>query len=137
MEINFFYEDVEDLQLDELKISKWIQESVLNEGKMTDTISFIYCSDDYLLEMNQKYLDHDYYTDVITFDYVEGSKVSGDIFISLDRIRENAVSFGVDLLSEASRIMIHGVLHLLGYKDKDTEAKEIMTGKENFYLDRL
>lgn len=134
MSINFYFEDIEEFQLDQLKTIEWIKNSIQKEGKNTSEISFIFCSDDYLLDINRQYLDHDYYTDIITFDYVEGDDVSGDVFISIDRVRENAETFQVSFQNELNRIIIHGVLHLLGYKDKEADEKKIMTGKEDYYL---
>ena len=135
MSINFYFEDIEEFQLDLPKSRKWIKNSISNEGRQSGDITFIFCSDDYLLEINKQYLDHDYYTDIITFDYVEGDVISGDIFISIDRVRENAATFGVSFVNELNRILIHGVLHLLGYKDKSDEEKKLMTSKEDDYLD--
>lgn len=135
MSINFYFEDIEEFQLDLPKSRKWIKNSISNEGRQSGDITFIFCSDDYLLEINKQYLDHDYYTDIITFDYVEGDVISGDIFISIDRVRENAATFGVSFVNELNRILIHGVLHLLGYKDKSDEEKKLMTSKEDDYLE--
>ena len=104
------------------------------EAKTLGEISIIFVSDSYLLEMNQKYLNHDYYTDIITFDYCEMNIVSGDLFISVDRVQENAESFDVDFLTELKRVMIHGVLHLCGYKDKTEEEERMMRELENKYL---
>ena len=104
------------------------------ELKVIGEISIIFVSDSYLLEMNQKYLNHDYYTDIITFDYCEMNIVSGDLFISVDRVQENAESFDVDFLTELQRVMIHGVLHLCGYKDKTEEEERLMRELENKYL---
>ncbi|WP_159521229.1 rRNA maturation RNase YbeY [Sunxiuqinia indica] len=137
MSINFYFEDVEEFQLDLPKSEDWIKNTILNEGKQSGEISFVFCSDDYLLDINRQYLDHDYYTDIITFDYVEGSLISGDIFISIDRVKENADVFKVSFENELNRIIIHGVLHLLGYKDKDLKQKEVMTGKEDYYLQKF
>ncbi|WP_339736805.1 rRNA maturation RNase YbeY [uncultured Sunxiuqinia sp.] len=134
MSINFYFEEIEEFQLDLPKSKKWIKNTISKEGSQPGDITFIFCSDDYLLEINRQYLDHDYYTDIITFDYVEGDLISGDIFISVDRVRENAATFGVSFLNELNRIVIHGVLHLLGYKDKEPEEKELMTTKEDTYL---
>lgn len=134
MSINFYFEEIEEFQLDLPKSKKWIKNTISKEGSQPGDISFIFCSDDYLLEINRQYLDHDYYTDIITFDYVQGDLISGDIFISVDRVRENAATFGVSFLNELNRIVIHGVLHLLGYKDKEPEEKELMTTKEDTYL---
>jgi len=98
--------------------------------------SFIFCSDSYLLKINQEFLKHDFYTDVITFDYSSGDIISGDIFISIDRIKYNAKQFKVSFDYELLRIVIHGVLHLLGYNDKQNQDKILMTSKEDEYLNR-
>lgn len=118
----------------ESEIADWLTNVCQKEGKTLTEVSVIFCSDNYLLDVNQKHLNHDYYTDVITFDYSEGNDVSGDIFISIDRVVDNAKSFGVQMLDEAHRIIVHGTLHLIGYTDKEVSAKEQMTAKENFYL---
>ena len=97
-------------------------------------IAFVFCSDDYLLDINQRFLAHDYYTDVITFDYSIESSISGDVFVSIDRVAENAAQVGVSFENELHRVLVHGVLHLLGYKDKTSEEKAVMTDKEDFYL---
>ncbi len=107
---------------------------VKTELKELGDISIIFVSDQYLLEMNQKYLNHDYFTDIITFDYCEDNVISGDLFISVDRVKENADSFNVDVLTEIHRVMIHGVLHLCGYKDKTEEEEKNMRLLENKYL---
>jgi rRNA maturation RNase YbeY len=107
------------------------------ENKKAGNISFVFCSDDFLLDMNKKHLGHDYYTDVITFDYTENSIISGDIFISVERVKENACKFGVPFSQELSRVMFHGVLHICGYGDKPEDEKRIMREKENFYLKTL
>ena len=107
---------------------------VKTELKELGDISIIFVSDQYLLEMNQKYLIHDYFTDIITFDYCEHNIISGDLFISVDRVKENADSFNVDELTEIHRVMIHGVLHLCGYQDKTEEEEKNMRLLENKYL---
>jgi len=104
------------------------------ESKVLGDISIIFVTDSYLLEMNQKYLDHDYYTDIITFDYCVTNIVSGDLFISVDRVQENAGIVNVGFLTELHRVMIHGILHLCGYKDKTDEEKRVMRALENKYL---
>lgn len=116
------------------QIATWLEETCRAEGKELTELGIIFCSDDYLLEMNRKHLDHDYFTDIITFDYCEGSHVSGDLFISIDRIAENASDLSVTLLDELHRVIVHGVLHLIGYSDKGKAAKTQMTSKEDFYL---
>ncbi len=137
MSIKYFNVDVPLPKLKKRVTSDWIKNSILAEKKRVGDISFIFCSDDYLLEVNQKYLSHDYFTDVITFDYVEGDLISGDIFISVDRISENAAVFNVPFTAELNRILIHGILHLLGYKDKDKSDKLVMTDKEDYFLNLL
>jgi len=134
MGIHYFGEDVSFPKLKKRNTTNWIRRAIILEEKILGDISFIFCSDEYLLEVNRKYLQHDYFTDIITFDYVAGNIISGDIFISIDRIKENSILFETNLANELHRIIIHGVLHLLGYKDKKKEDKKIMTEKENFYL---
>ena len=135
MSLNYYFEEVKDFPISQ-NIDKWIENTILSEKKKAGEISFIFCSDDYLLEINKEHLNHDYYTDVITFDYVVDDEISGDIFISIDRIKENAKEFTVSFTDELNRIMIHGVLHLLGYKDKEKDEKELMTKKEDEYLSK-
>ena len=134
MSILYFNEDVPFPKLSRRKINSWIKKVIECEGKRTGDISFIFCSDEYLLEVNSNYLKHFYYTDVITFDYVVGDIVSGDVFISIDRIKENSLTYEVAFESELNRVFVHGILHLLGYKDKDKKNKEMMTFKEDYYL---
>ena len=107
------------------------------ERKILGEITVVFCSDDYLLDVNKQYLDHDYFTDIITFDYSEGLVMSGDLFISYDRVLDNANTFNVEILTELSRVIFHGVLHLCGYKDKSDMDVILMRDKENFYLDRF
>jgi rRNA maturation RNase YbeY len=107
------------------------------ENKDTGNLCFIFCTDNFLLDINKKYLEHDYYTDVITFDYTVDNTVSGDIFISIERVEENAREFGVSFNHELNRVIYHGVLHLCGYKDKSEEEKRTMREKEDFYLRTL
>ncbi len=114
--------------------SKWIVNSVNNENKIVGDLSFIFCSDKYLLEKNIKFLGHNSYTDIITFDYCEGEIINGDIFVSVERVTENANTFGVDFENELDRVLIHGVLHLAGYQDKSKEEASAMREKEDFYL---
>ena len=137
MSIQYFNEEVPLPKLKKRKSTNWIKDTIQAEGKRVGGISFIFCSDNYLLEVNKNYLDHDYFTDIITFDYVEGFLISGDIFISVDRVLDNSVEFKTTFENELNRILIHGVLHLLGYKDKDKKDKLLMTEKENIYLKLL
>lgn len=113
-----------------LPLSKLLEQ----ESKVLGDLNLIFCSDEYLLEMNQEHLDHDYYTDIITFDYCVGNTVSGDLFISYDRVCENASVFDVSILEELCRVCAHGTLHLCGYGDKTDDEIAIMRAKESYYL---
>lgn len=113
------------------KVKRWVSEVVVRRGKQVGNINYLFCDDEYLLGVNQQYLDHDTYTDIITFDYVAGGLLSGDIMISIDRVGENAVKFAVPFEHELHRVVIHGVLHLLGQGDKsDSEATEMRRQEE-------
>jgi rRNA maturation RNase YbeY len=110
----------------------------LNENKIYSDIRFIFCTDKYLLAINKKFLGHDTYTDIITFPLNEvGDAITGEIYISVDRVRENATKVGCTIKNELHRVILHGVLHLCGYKDKTRNDKKIMTSKENFYLSSI
>ena len=104
---------------------------ILSENKKEGDINYIFCDDDYILEINKQYLDHDYYTDIISFDYSVGNELHGDIFVSIDRVRENAVDFNVTFDEELKRVIIHGILHYVGYKDKTEEDEVLMRQKED------
>jgi probable rRNA maturation factor len=133
--IHFFAEDTDYKLKNKLQLKRWIKETIAAEGYRLDELNYILCSDAYLLEINQQYLDHDTYTDIVTFDNSEKTgTITGDIFISVDRTRENAQTFKVDADTELHRVMIHGALHLLGYLDKKPADKKLMTAKENEYL---
>ena len=133
--IHFFSEDLNYTLKQKLLVRSWIRDTITAEGFKLGELNFIFCSDDYLLEINRQYLNHDSYTDIITFDNSETkSLIVGDIFISIDRVRENSIQFGVAERDELHRVMIHGSLHLLGYPDKGARAKKVMTGKEDHYL---
>lgn len=133
--IHFFTEDISFSLKQKGLIRKWIKQTIIDESHKLAELNFIFCSDTYLLTINQQYLNHDTYTDIITFDNSdEIGLIIGDIFISIDRINENAASFKTNPEDELHRVMIHGTLHLLGYPDKGKEAKAIMTQKEDFYL---
>jgi len=136
--INFFTEDVDFKLKNKTIIRKWLSESIQAENSFVGELNFIFCSDEYLLQINLEYLDHDTYTDIITFDNsVEKNEISGDIFISIERVNENANKFKIDPKIELGRVMIHGVLHLIGFLDKKAEDKALMTSKENQYLNTL
>ncbi|WP_437396077.1 rRNA maturation RNase YbeY [Flagellimonas lutimaris] len=108
----------------------WINRVIVSEGFSTGQIDYIFCSDEYLLELNKEYLNHDTFTDIITFDYRDGNTISGDIFISTDRVEDNARKYDVEFSNELRRVMSHGVLHLAGFGDKSKEEKRIMREKE-------
>ena len=112
----------------------WLKNVVANEEKEVGNLVFVFCNDSYLLKKNIEFLNHNTLTDVITFDYCKGNLISGDILISVERVQENAKIFNVSFLNELDRVMVHGLLHLLGYKDKTKEDAKIMREKENFYL---
>ena len=136
--IHFFTEEISFTLKNKTIIRNWLRETISAEGYVLEELNFIFCSDEYLLGINQQYLDHDTYTDVITFDNSEALKtIVGDIFISIDRIKENAKEFKHDFMNELCRVMVHGTLHLLGYPDKGKVAKKIMTEKEDLYLAKL
>ena len=116
------------------EISKWITKTIEEEACKVEEISYIFCDDAYLLEKNIEYLNHNTLTDIISFDYSVGKTISGDIFISIERVKENAKEFNVAFLDELHRVMIHGILHYCGYKDKTSEEKKEMRSKENYYL---
>ncbi|MBN9295289.1 MAG: rRNA maturation RNase YbeY [Flavobacteriia bacterium] len=116
--IDFNFENIDPIELDFDRISDWISQIVSRETKSLGDLTYIFCDDEYILDVNRQYLDHDYYTDIITFDYSEGGVVSGDLFISLDTVRSNSELFSTPFLQELHRVIIHGVLHLCGYKDK-------------------
>ena len=135
--ISFFEEDIRYNLRDKIKVKQWIKDTIAAEGYKLDELTYIFCSDSYLLQINQQYLNHDTYTDIITFDNsTEKKTVTGDIFISIDRIRENAAKFNQSVANELHRVIIHGVLHLLGYKDKSAADSKKMTQMEDKYLDK-
>ena len=115
-------------------ISLWLIDVVKKEGKEIGELVYVLCKDDYLLKKNIQFLNHNTLTDVITFDYCKEGLINGDILISTERVEENSKEFNVDYLTELQRVMVHGLLHLLGYKDKNKEDIKIMREKENFYL---
>lgn len=138
-EINFFQEDVTLIIEHKSVLTQWIVNIISTNGHEIESINFIYCSDKYLLEVNKTYLDHDYYTDIITFDNrdFEGLPIDSDIFISIDRVKENASDLNITFQEELHRVMIHGVLHLLGYEDSTDLQKKEMREKEEASLSLL
>jgi rRNA maturation RNase YbeY len=135
--IDFFFEDIQPISINQISIKKYVNNLINKELKVCGDISVVFCSDNYLLEMNKQYLEHDYFTDIITFDYVEGKTISGDLFISFDRIKENSKQFDTELVKEIYRVVFHGILHLVGYNDKTDAEQKLMTEKENFYLKKV
>lgn len=117
------------------QLRQYIQTLVKTENKRVGEVNYIFCDDDYLLEINKQYLNHDYETDVITFDYSDFPKVAGDVFISVDMVRRNAEKFAPSFEHEMYRVIFHGVLHLCGYKDKLPDEEQLMRAKENYYLE--
>jgi len=128
--ISFNYETEFELP-NEIQISEWLSRVILSENKKEGDINYIFCDDAYLLEINQQYLDHDTLTDIISFDYSVGNELHGDIFISVERVTENASDFNVTFEEELQRVFVHGLLHYCGYKDKSDEDIIIMRAKEN------
>ncbi len=132
--VEIFYEDTQSLKLHRSTLKKHIKLLINSELKKLGEISIILCSDKYLLEINIEYLKHNYYTDIITFNYVEGNVISGDLFISVDRVKENSTKFITGFIKELYRVIFHGILHLIGYNDKTEEEQKIMREKEDLYL---
>lgn len=114
--------------------NKWLRMVAESEIKRIGDISIIFCSDNYILDVNMKYLQHDYFTDIITFDYCEGDRLSGDLFISIDSVRENAKLYNTEFNEELNRVMVHGILHLIGYDDHTQKNQKLMRTKENYFL---
>lgn len=135
--INFFFEDLKRFSINRNMISGYLQEIITLEGYIYSDLSLIFCSDNYLLEMNKKYLNHDYFTDIITFNYNIDKTISGDLFISIDRVKENASEVKQTFDNELYRVIFHGVLHLIGYDDKDEISVKEMKEKENYYLQKF
>jgi probable rRNA maturation factor len=138
--ISFHFEGIETFEIDESAVNQWLKHVVSQEQPATciEELNYIFCTDEYLLVINQQYLSHDYYTDVITFDNSDSNnEIVGDIFISIERIKENGVIHKVTFQKELYRVMVHGLLHLLGYQDKNPKDKEVMSNKEDSYLSLL
>lgn len=133
MPIRFFYEY--DFKVEHpRKTSQWIGKSIATEKKKVGDINYVLCSDEYLLRLNQQFLKHDTYTDIISFDYTAGKVIAGEIYISLDRVRENSENYRILFSDELRRVLIHGVLHFCGYSDKKKAHKVVMRKKEEAYL---
>ena len=129
--VNVFYEDTKTLDKTPEFFDLWFGKICHTEGKLLGDVSVVFCSDTYLLELNKRHLQHDFFTDIITFDYSEGDRVAGDLFVSVDRVYENADAYNVSRETELNRVSVHGILHLLGYKDKTPKEVAVMREKEN------
>jgi rRNA maturation RNase YbeY len=135
--INYFNEDIKLPKLKRRIYSNWIKSIIVNHGFKIGEINYIFCSDEYILNINNQYLKHDYYTDIITFNYNEGNLISSDIYISIDTVTKNAEYYKVNFINELNRVMIHGVLHLLGFDDKSEKEKIVMRQQEDEALQLL
>ena len=135
--IRYFSEGIKfDLKTKSLN-NKWLKFVAESEIRKIGDINIIFCSDSYILDVNMKYLQHDYFTDIITFDYCEGNVLSGDLFISIDSVRDNASFYGTEFSEELNRVMVHGVLHLIGYDDHTDSEQKMMRSKEDYYLSQI
>lgn len=135
--IQIFFEDIEPLKIKKIHLKRKIKSLILNETYTPGDISIIFCSDDYLHAINKKYLEHDYYTDIVTFNYVEDSVISGDLFISINRVKDNAKTFQSKFVVELYRVVFHGILHLVKYNDKTDAEQKQMRNKEDYYLSEV
>ena len=132
--VSYFFEDI-NFKFNRRRLtSQWLKFTAESEIKRIGQVNIIFCSDNYILDINQKYLQHDYFTDIITFDYCEGKTLSGDLFISVDTVRENAIFYGTEFDDELNRVIVHGLLHLIGYDDHSEEDQKTMRSKEDYYL---
>lgn len=132
--VSYFYENTPFLFKGKIKNNNWLRLVAESEIRRLGDINIIFCSDNYILDINQQYLGHDYFTDIITFDYCEGDRLSGDLFISVDSVRENAMEFNQTFERELDRVMVHGILHLIGYDDHTKVQQKEMRAKEDYYL---
>ena len=134
--VRYFTQDIDFVLKAKSGHREWLKAVAREENRRPGEISVIFCSDPYLLEINRKYLGHDYYTDIITFDYSEGDKVSGDLFISVDTVRSNSEFYSTEFKDEMDRVIVHGLLHLIGYDDHTDGQSAVMRSKENYYLEK-
>lgn len=132
--IRYYYEDIKFEFKHKLLNNKWLRFVAQSEVRRLGDIGIIFCSDNYILDVNMKYLQHDYFTDIITFDYCEEDVLSGDLFISIDSVRDNASYYGTEFEDELNRVIVHGILHLVGYDDHTEEDQQQMRAKEDYYL---
>jgi len=134
--ILFFAEEVDFPQIDKLQLAQWIKATIAHEKATYESINIVFCTDEFLLRLNKEHLNHDYFTDIITFQY-EQDPLEGELYISIDRVKENARSLDITMLNELHRVIIHGVLHMIGYGDKTDEEKRLIRDKEDYYLKEL
>lgn len=133
--VRYFFEDT-DFQFKPKRFtSSWLKTVAESEIRKLGDVNIIFCSDNYILDINQRYLQHDYFTDIITFDYCDGNILSGDLFISVESVRENALEYCTEFDEELNRVIVHGILHLVGYDDHAEDDIVVMRSKENYYLD--
>lgn len=132
--VRYFTEDIKFEFKQRLSNNRWLKFVAGSELKNLGDVNIIFCSDNYILDVNMKYLQHDYFTDIITFDYCEGKVISGDLFISIDSVRENALFYKTEFVDELNRVIVHGILHLAGYDDHSDEDIKVMRSKEDYYL---
>lgn len=132
--IKYFNEDIRFVFKNKLQNNRWLKFVAGSEMKKIGDINIIFCSDNYILDVNMQYLQHDYFTDIITFDYCEKDILSGDLFISIDSVQENSKFYGTEFIDELNRVIVHGVLHLIGYDDHSESDIKQMREKENYYL---
>ena len=132
--VSYFTQDIVFPFKEKRLTSRWLKFVAESESKRLGDVAIIFCSDNFILDINIKYLQHDYYTDIITFDYCEGNRLCGDLFISVDSVRENASLYGTEFVDELNRVIVHGLLHLMGYDDHTEEDIAMMRAKENYYL---
>ena len=133
--IRYFQEDIRFELKQKMQNNRWLKMVAGSEMRRIGAVNIIFCSDNYILDVNMRYLQHDYFTDIITFDYCEKDVLSGDLFISIDSVRENAQFYGTEFADELNRVMVHGVLHLIGYDDHSEADIAVMRQKENYYLE--
>ena len=132
--VRYFTEDIKFDFKEKMFTKRWLKMVAESEIRKLGDINVIFCSDPYILDVNMKYLQHDYFTDIITFDYCEGDVLSGDLFISIDTVKDNAQFYGTDFPDELNRVIVHGVLHLIGYDDHTDQDIKVMRSKEDYYL---
>lgn len=132
--VRYYNEDIKFDFKQRLSNNRWLKFVAGSELKTLGNVNIIFCSDNYILDVNMQYLQHDYFTDIITFDYCEGKVLSGDLFISVDSVRENAAFYGTEFKDELNRVIVHGLLHLIGYDDHSEDDIKVMRSKEDYYL---